>query len=383
MKKIMLFIMTISLFALPLNGCRDSNELEDLALVMGIGVDLTEDEHPLVSLQVFLPQGSGQSGGSQSQSKGAGGANQSFIATESGQSIGDAVNKIAKRMSRRVYLSHNAVLIISERMANHRLREVIDYCQRTQEIRQRTLLFVTREDMPKILNYESVLEKTSSISLLKEEEKHLNLITTIRDVSLMKTGPNKPIAIPVIKLRRDSYDPREQVTKIIGSALFTDEQMVGMMNSERTLGILMMNGDFRNNTFTFKPKGRKGKLSVNVQDIRIRAVPTIDRGSWELSIHLSGKGMLQENTTTLNPMNPVDCRQIEKQTAKYLASMIGKGFKQSQCVGSDVYMTYEVFERSYPHECQRAREHWATVYPNIHLSVHPQIQLMHSGASNS
>ncbi|WP_028983260.1 Ger(x)C family spore germination C-terminal domain-containing protein [Sporolactobacillus terrae] len=142
-------------------------------------------------------------------------------------------------------------------------------------------------------------------------------------------------------------------------------------------------GEYRDNTFTFKPTGNRGRLSMNIQDIQLRAVPTINHGRWHLSIHLSGKGILQENTTALNPLNARDRRRIEQQTEAYLASLITKGFKQSQCVGSDVYMTYEVFERSYPHECQRARAHWATVYPNIHLSVHPQIQLMHSGASNS
>lgn len=383
MRKMLMFLLVIGLIAALLSGCEDRNELEDLALVMGIGIDKTEDQQIQVSLQFFLPQGSGQSGGSQTQSKGAGGANQSFIATESGETISDAVNKIAKRMSRRVYFSHNAVVIITKKMAQHQLNQVIDYCQRTREIRQRTLLFITDESMPKILSYQSVLEKTSSISLMKGEEKHLNLIATIHDVLLMRTRPNQPMAIPMIKIRKDSYDPRRQVTKIVGSELFANQKRVGMMNAERTMGLLMINGEYRDNTFTFKPKGNRGRLSMNIQDIQLRAVPTINHGRWHLSIHLSGKGILQENTTALNPLNARDRRRIEQQTEAYLASLITKGFKQSQCVGSDVYMTYEVFERSYPHECQRARAHWATVYPNIHLSVHPQIQLMHSGASNS
>lgn len=371
-----ILLLLILFLPLTLSGCKDHHELDNLALVMATGIDLTDGGQFRVSLQLYMPQSAQtqQSAGPTSNQ------NQSFVATETGETITDAFNNIAKRMSRRLFRGHNTVIVIGTNVARDHLKEVLDYCQRMREIRQRTLLFVTRDRVSDLLNAQSVLERNSSIALMKEERKHVNLQTTIRDISLMKTRPNKPIIIPIIKLTEDRTDPRKKVIDTMGSAIFSQENLNGKLDVCQTFGMLMMTGEFEDNIFSFSPRDEKGELSVDVQAVHVHVRPTIHQGRWILDVDLRGREMLMENSTHLNPMKDKDYKIMEESTSQFISSIIHSGFRKSQKLGSDVYMTYQAFDRKYPSEFQKWKNRWPDIYRTIQLRIHPHIELIHSGA---
>ncbi|MCQ2009570.1 Ger(x)C family spore germination protein [Sporolactobacillus sp. STSJ-5] len=370
-------LLLIILLILPtLSGCKDHHELDNLALVMATGIDMTDEGRIRISLQLFVPQ----TGQAQQSAGSTPIQNQSFVTTETGETITDAFNNITRRMSRRLFRGHNTVIVISTSVARDRLGEVLDYFQRMREIRQRTLLFVTDDKVSDILAAQSVLERNSSIALMKQERKHVNLETTIRDISLMKTRPNKPITIPCIKLTEDRTDPRKKVIDTVGSAIFSKEILNGRLNVRQTFGMLMMTGAFEDNIFSFSPRDEKGAISVDVQAVHVHVRPTIHQGQWILDVDLRGRGALVENSTHLDPMKNRDYAIIEESTGHFLSSVIHSGFHKSQKLNSDVYMTYQAFDRKYPAEFQKWEKHWPDIYRTIKLRIHPHIELIHSGA---
>src|SRR3954454_186533 len=101
MKKwfIMIWIFVISLPIL--SGCWNQKELTDLAFVMALGIDKTEDELYHVSFQLVNP-GNVSSG----QNTGGGQGLPIAVYKSTGRTITEAARNATKKASRRLYYAH-------------------------------------------------------------------------------------------------------------------------------------------------------------------------------------------------------------------------------------------------------------------------------------
>ena len=128
MKKIIILIF----MCLFLGGCYDYQELNDLSLVSGIGIDYINEEY-VVSFEI-----------TESVKEGSSATLKPKIVKGQDESLTEAFNKAMKNSNKKVYMEHVKVLAYSESMAKKGILESIDYIIRNTEINSNYKMVATR-----------------------------------------------------------------------------------------------------------------------------------------------------------------------------------------------------------------------------------------------
>lgn len=123
LRKLLFIFMTIGLI-LPLSGCWDRKEVNELALVMAKAIDLTPDNRVLVSVHVAIPS---RVGGAQTGMGGGSGGKSFFMISATGRSVSEADANVQKKLPRQLYLPHLRIILIGDRMAKTGMMDILDH----------------------------------------------------------------------------------------------------------------------------------------------------------------------------------------------------------------------------------------------------------------
>lgn len=116
-------LLLIAFMALLQGGCWSMVELTDRAIVLAAGIDRTEDNNILLTVQIARP---GSFGGEPAASTGFQN-NNVWVVSATGDTVLDARRQLEQKVSRMVYFGHTSVLLVGEEMAKHDLRQAIDF----------------------------------------------------------------------------------------------------------------------------------------------------------------------------------------------------------------------------------------------------------------
>lgn len=366
-------LLLIFMLIPSLQACADLKEINNIAIVTATRIDMNNEGKIEVTIQLFLPQT--PSMGSQNPSQ----ITQFAVLTSTGDTISEAVNNIEKRVSRQLFRGHERAIIIGERMASKHMNDVLDYCIRFREIRERTLLFVTKEPAPRLLQYEPFMEKNSGEILNKYVKKDGNLSMTLKDIVVMRANPSHSYIIPMVAILNPTKKGERQILKITQSALFSHGKMVGTMSNNLTYGQQILNHKFWQTVFSLKFKKDPGKVGINIQNVKAKITPIIHNGQWTIQAHITGDEVIFENTTHWSTTNLKTAERVDHAVGRIVSENIRKSVRKSQKMKSDVFNFYNTFYRKYPSECLKVEKNWSDVYPTINVKVTTNFHLIHSG----
>ncbi len=361
-----------------MTGCWDQRELNTLALVTASSFDLDENNNVIASVQIFTPHGTSSSGTSEGSSGTGAGAD--LVLSGKGSSISEAVNNIETRVPRYLFRGQNSAIVFGHHFAEKRLKEGLDYAARFYEIKERTLIYVAKDQGVDLLQYRPNIERNSADVMEYLIEKNANLGMTLKDATLMRLGPNKPVILPVIevkKLRVKGYAERRIIN--LGSAIFSNDHLVGTLNRHDTYGQRLVLNEFKQTVFPLHLKGHSGQVSLNIQNVKTATHSTIKNGRWIITVNVSGEGIVFENTTNLSLLKVKTEHKIEKEINKRLRSIIIHSIKQTQHMNSDVMNLHDVFYREHSDEYNKVRHNWEDIYPRIDVKVNGHIKVYDPG----
>lgn len=111
-----------------MTGCWDKVEINDTAYIVGMGVDLEDDEYVISYVYPNLPVYTGQSEGSPL-----------FIRTVSDETMAGAAKKLAAQMNKTMNFEHMEALVISTGVLSdsQKLQQLMDYLGRSSEYPRR------------------------------------------------------------------------------------------------------------------------------------------------------------------------------------------------------------------------------------------------------
>src|SRR5207253_4416944 len=129
---ICIFLMFLLLISF-LTGCWSSKELNELSIVTALGIDKTENGY-LVSAQIINP---GEIAGKTSS-----GRTEVIRFMKSGNTILEAIRKLATDSPRKIYVSHLRVVVFGEKLAREGIGKTLDILSRDHEMRSDFYLMV-------------------------------------------------------------------------------------------------------------------------------------------------------------------------------------------------------------------------------------------------
>src|SRR5690625_4505144 len=195
MKRIIIFFILMLL-----SGCWSSQELDNSALVHGVGMDKADDKLH-VSMEVIKPAGTKGSEQELGQSEGKGSCDH-IVIEETTDTLLEGARESIKYTKRRLDFGHTEAWFISEELARDGFVRSLDVIRRDQMLRLNSHLFITSDNPREILNTPTLYEHLVATELASslEQTKYIAEYApiTIREFYKSLEGPLSSAYIPII-----------------------------------------------------------------------------------------------------------------------------------------------------------------------------------------
>ncbi len=261
MKKL-LFILILPFM---LSGCYDYNELNDLALIAGIGIDYDEDMYK-VTFEILSTKKSGEQSG----------ATSTYTVSAKGKTLTEAFMNNGNNMDKVPYYDHVEIVIISEEVAKKHLEDVSEYIIRSSKFRNEVYLTISKdksaEDILKATSKEKPVASTFMVDLLE----HSNNSSSAGYYTPFTKFLNKTLTHGEDGMA-SVFTLKDKDIILNGLGIFKDFKLVYIFNDDEAAIVNLLN-NFNPNTILFTKScdnnnnNNKTVLSIYDSKIKIEAM---------------------------------------------------------------------------------------------------------------
>ena len=379
MKKIILIILILLCC-----GCNDYKELNNIAIVSGISIDLEDDKY-----EVNVLVANSKSTEESAKEGNAGNA----VYKGKGTTISGAIKRIDNILPKELYLGHLGVVVVSENLAKQGIDEVTDYFFRNPETTKRFYLIMTRDDKAsdvlKILsplesfpfqNIRLNIENSNSSSALTDNLTYSQFIEMY-----LKKGMNP--YIPTIKIygnvRKGSSTKSLESTDIKsyvgtkGLALFNDTKFVGYASNEESRGINLINGNA--SEMLIKNKYNDGYINTAISNIKTTKKVKFINNKPIFYIDIKGVGDIVEVNSKLNLYNENNIKKLQNKIEKRMKDLCIKGINKTKELKTDVFGFGNLVYKKNPKYFKNIKD-WDKYFKDIKINIKVDITIKNKGA---
>ncbi|MFC4324074.1 Ger(x)C family spore germination protein [Litchfieldia salsa] len=374
-------MFSLVFFLIPLlTSCTGKIEIDELALVMAVGLDKGEKEGSIrVTTQVARPADArGQTGAPSGQT-----GDPIWSASAEGETIFEAIRNLASFSSRRVFWAHNYAIVINEDLAREiGIGDIIDFFTRNPQLRMRTWVVVTPdkasevistitglevvpgEAIDKLFRYTTISTHAPQTQMMDLQAAYLSEETqpVLARVKLQKRG---------VSNKKEGQSGSYKQVDLAGAGIFKDDKLVGIVQPDEVKGLLPFIETVESGVIGINcPSDPTKKLSVEVLDQSFDLKPMVKNNlpAFEATIDIYGAVVEAGCPFTLKDRDQVE--KIEKLVAEEIKSQIETVFNKAQVEKSDFLQLGKVFNNRYPLEWKGFKDEWGDLLPSITLKVH-------------
>lgn len=385
-KKAAVLLLLILLLVIS-GGCWSRREMNELAIVLGAGVDRTPDNKVRITLQLARPSAfaaGGEAGGGEVLKQ-----NVVWVVSEQGDTIFDAERSLALKVSRQIYWGHDVILVIGEEMAKEGVRSVTNFFMRNPQPRETIWMLVSKGEAKKVLESHSELEKTSaqSVALLARNRAGFSIMMKDFQMALASRGTNPAAPRAEVQVVGEPQGPgmeekimHEEVT-ITGTGVFKDERLVGWLDNSETRGLLWLRGEVKKGMIIIPSPGEPNKLvSFNVIRANTRVDPEYDGETIKFNVTMIFEGDLLEQQSIDDLTKPEKIEAIEMAAAGDIFRQSTAALEKAQGeYGTDIFNFGEAFHRKYKKEWKQLKDHWNEEFVNAEINIAVEAHLRRTG----
>ena len=370
MKLILCFFM---LFAL--SGCSGAREINDLEIVIGMGVDKDDDHgNILLTAQVVKENASGES----SENGGGGGDSKAFWNVSSkGISIFDAVRQMTHKTGNRLFVSHNQAVIFGNDIAKEGLQEYIDFFLRAHEMRPTALILVAKDRASDVMDAKAETEKYPAFNIAKLVENYGHTsnfyAVNMKDfASCLMSSTTAPMA-PLVSIIQNGENKEIYVS---GMVAFKEGKMVGELNHDEVRGLLWVLGKVKSGVIIVSSPNEEGHVVLEIMKAKSKVTPEIKDGNIVMNIKIKEDSSLSEQTTTENLATKEAFEKIQEAAAEVIRQEVMAAFDKSRESNVDIFGFGEKLHKKYNKEWNDLKDNWDAIYPTIELNIDVETKII-------
>ena len=382
--KIKIFLILFLCFLT--SGCWNYNELDDFAIVTGMGIDEYEDGYK-VSLVISNSQST--------QGSSKEGEAQTTVFTGIGNNITEAINQIDMKTPRNLYLGHMAVVVIDENVARKDINIVLEALTRNPESAKKYHITLARDKKA-----EEILKTLSPLESFPSQNIANNIVTAsaaqsittesfISDftMALLRPGINGVMSSITIEGEASSIDNQDDLkntepeamlkTETIG--LFKEYKLVTWTTKEESLGINIVNN--KTDRFYITNKVDDENIVVLVDNSKCEPKITIKNNKISVVLNIKTRGAITEVSGNTDLEKPKTIEKINKETEKNIKDMVYSGIRLAKEYKTDVFgFGNMIYKQDYKY-WYKMQETWHDNYfPKIKVKVKVDVNLTSKGS---
>lgn len=301
-------ILEICITATLFQGCWDMREINELGLVMAVGIDKKDENEFSVTVQVAKPNEAG--GGNKGAS-----SEPIWVGTADGKTIFDAIRNVAKMSSRRIMWAHNNIIVIGENLARDSITPVVDFFTHNSELRMKTWIAVVKGEARPYIEAKTGMESIPALSLarlykygeLPAKSIKSDMLTVFRDY---KSDTQQPI-ISQLNMVTNASKKDAQV-ELAGSGVLKDGKLVGFLTPDETRGVNFVREKVKSSILSVASTLLDNKrVTVELHDIKTKIKSTVVGDTPQIVINISAVGEITEQDEVSNVSIDVFKKEIE------------------------------------------------------------------------
>ncbi|BAF60019.1 MAG: Ger(x)C family spore germination protein [Pelotomaculum sp.] len=384
-------IAVLFLLILPtvfLGGCWDRKELNEVAVVLGTGIDWMADGRVRLAVQIARPTafaGGGEAGGG-----GRDGTAASWVVSAEGKTVEDARVHLAAKIPREIYWGHGVILVLGEEMARKGTNMVTNFFLRDRQSRETMWVMVTKGEAKDFLETFSAMAKTSA-----QAAGFLNVMKTGYSVRLsefsemMASKGVQPVATWVGEveagvipgLGQEMRPSAQRQVGLLGSAVFKDDRLVGWLDSYETRGLLWLKGEAMRGVITVPSPGEPDKeVSIRIRRGRTRIVPEYDGEYLWFDVEVEMEGDVLEQQSSEDLAKPEKIEALEGEVAeavKERATAVLEKVRREYQV--DVFGFGNAFHRKYKKDWRELKDRWDEEFKRAEVNITVKSRIRDTG----
>lgn len=420
MRKHYLLLVLLLLLCGLLNGCWDRRELESLGLVQSLGLDVEPNSKKLiVTTMIAIPSKLGAQG----QDGGGSGGDESGVTVISmpAPSIYEGFNLINTMINREITLQQNQNLVLGEELAKRGIGKLVDTLVRFRETRRTLLLFVCRGKAADIFQVQSKLEKNPSEYLndlvgqttVNAMFHRVNLNEFMNNYQAFAQEVYAPLLAQYTPMgesgtakqpksgqasgdsvngngggngsaaEQPQAEKKPSLVRIIGTAVFRGEKMVGNLDLYETQIFQLLINQFRQAIVTLDdPFQKKHSIVVRliggVPSTRIKYQPRTGKDRFLVKIRLEAD--LVSIQSTINYAVPQKQRLLAELIGRELDKRVKKVITKVQHeFKSDIFGFGIKVRNAMPTTKAWENYRWPEKFPAAQIDVDVQVALRRAG----
>lgn len=385
MKKIKLFLFL--LVTIPLTGCGNYRELNDLAITTGIAFDFKDDQY-IVSYMIA------NSDKAETDSKSS--ETKITVYEGMGNTISSAYMNLNSKNPKIPYISHLEVVIISEDLAKQGILEALDFLMRNPESRKEFYIVLSKDiEAETLLKTLAPLESFPSQNIAEiiksnKDDQSTIVIQKYSDVitDLIDEGV-EPI-INGVELEGNELEGQTQeslekstpsaIIKIDTIGIFKKDKLLGWSSHDETVSINVIN----NNTGSvlLETKCDDKYMTSTLKNIKTEPTVTFENNIPKIKLNIKAEGSILEIQCKRNLEETNVMKELEKQFNDYLKKSIDETINMAQKkYKSDIFGFGNYIYKNNLKKWNVIKDMWDDeIFPNIAVDVEVNINLSNKGS---
>ncbi|WP_426446347.1 Ger(x)C family spore germination protein [Paenibacillus sp. S-38] len=388
MRRRLLLGCVLVLFLVSLTGCWNRRELNELTVVVALGIDKTKDGYA-VSVQLVNAQEIAAKGGS-------GYATPVTVYQGKGATVFEALRRLTMKLNRRLYLSHIRVVVLGEELAREGIRDALDFLSRDHELRTDFYMLVAKSSRAEeVLTALAPLEKIpankmfSALEVMKENWAGVVEVTLDELLADMLSEGIQPVATgirlagdPALAKSKSSVQKSkpEAVIEYEGMAVFRQDRLVGWLNEEESTGFNYAMRGLESTIVSLACPEGGGRVAIELRHVKSSIHARVQDGAPAIGIRVKTEGNIGDVEC---PMKVTDLRSVpplEERLEKAIRASVQAAVTKSKTkLKTDIFGFGNAVHRDQPKLWKRIKGSWDQMVPAVPVEIHVDAKIRRVG----
>ena len=347
------------LVLLLFSGCSDaSNNLKDLSIVEGMGIDLKDDE---IVITVQTLNISKEGFGAEALS-----GNITMNSEGSGRNISEAISNVKERLSKELFFGQNRLIVFGMDLAKNYISKNLDYLLRSADSRMDVSVCVAEKEAAEIMGSkenDALVPSESITSLLELGEKSgFAVDVTTNELLNVYLDKTSDMYLPVISAG-------EKSASVVGVAIYNNDELVKVLDKNATYGFLFLSNKISYGVLNVENE-RFGKIGLNIISSLTMTRADVENG--RVVLHANVKTHLMIDTMEnglINAITRENLYEIKGLTEELIYSYCQTAFLDCVQNKSDCLRIGESLAMFSPNDYARLSDDWENVLPTAVLDL--------------
>lgn len=376
---IIFLAITILFSSSFLTGCLDKNEIDTLAFVVALGLDIGSDNEIIVSVQIVEPESKTKSNGEKSQPK----AN---VYVSTGGTIYDALFNLSKSLNKLIKFSNEKCIILGEKFAKAGIKPVLDFSLRYFDMRPTTPILITKGNASDILKTQISEDPVSAFVIhdivKRQKDIGFTAATTNLDFVNSMSSESSITSCSIISLGKN--DKNEDCFIISGSAVFRKDKFIGYLDANETRGMQWVKGKVKLGTVVIQTSD-KTKLSLHILKTSTHLSTSFNDTTVTVNISVKPysniRGIFENMPVEYNfNSKPNIIDKLSKDQDIAITREINMAINAAQNrLSADIFDFGNLLYREHPHEWESIKNEWKELFPGITITANVSSQIKQTG----